>query len=163
MCQTGGVRCSPHAREKLQKKRTRLDTLVADNTVKTEAYNQAKEIFLAQDGSTDPKIARINEKNFKKTERELNTSRVKQKKAVAEYKLAVREYNGTDEGVKRLEDKISKAENAEEAKKYRTLLRQGKMLRSHRKHNAEMQKIEKETGLSLKERRGSFITLKGNS
>lgn len=136
-----GPRCSGHARKTLTTKEQRLQQA-------TEDVKASK-----QEHENDPENVELKKQYI--------SSARKYKNAKSEFKLAQRDYDGTPGGRKDLHEKLSGKVSAKQRVELTKRIRAGKMMYNWRKHQLDMKKLEKSTGLSLKTRRGKFLTAPG--
>lgn len=82
-------------------------------------------------------------------------------KARTKLKNAQRDHDGTPTGQKELRKSLAETTDPKERKNLERRLREGDQLRDWRLHHRNQQKLEKETGMTMRQRRGNFLTNPG--
>lgn len=153
-----GPRCSGHAKTRLDKSNARLDNAKQGLKATMDTFTEAKAAAKANpDDMRAQRHVKTLYKNAMIEKEKYTTLRVKRDHQQ-------RDYDGTPAGQKILNDQLEAHENGtsilndKDVKAIRKQRLQGKMLYSWRKNQLDLKREEAKSGLTLKERRGKFLT-----
>lgn len=154
-----GPRCSGHAKTRLDHANVRLDTAKQGLKVAMDDFTETKAVVKA---NPEDMRAQRHVKTLYKNAMSKKSKYVALRTKRDRYQ---RDYDGTPSGQKILNDQLEAHENGTaplnnvEFKAVRKRRVQGKMLYSWRKNQLDLKREQDTTGLSLKERRGKFLSL----